>query len=542
MTDNRMQLAPPVPARLWGDREPPWVPDTVGRRAKTAEAPWKPDPDPDFPDTVFDGGRIGDLRVMACAARGAKHRFEGAARQDAAMAVSAAGWALAAVADGVGSVPGSHFAAGGAVRAALGGLSRDIEVRGAGAFERGPALFKYLCGELEQFEGPKTTLTVGAVASAPDAEGNYGWWVARVGDSPAYVLSGGRLVALFDTEREDEFGTATAALPTLDLKAAYRERRGRLRPGEALVLVSDGIGDLLTTDLARAANHEGPIADDAIEYFALKWQREPDPVDFLRHTQTRRRTFDDDRSAAVFWTAPAPVPQPPTLRPGAALRSARRAFQDIELSAARFGDLEIRSAVSKGAAGRHERRSRLCLLSSGERLVVIAAAALDPTAPAPVDRWTRRLRETTEWLVESQALDWTAVVWSRALQSLAEETEFDPRNLATAILSIEPGPSGADYSLSVSEGLAVTLAGAGLSNDIAEHRQPESVYPDAQHGTEFHFYADRLAPDQTLLLTNGVDPAAIAKSEPRPGPLQALGLLQKPVGGDRLIATVWSEG
>jgi hypothetical protein len=413
---------------------------------------------------------------------------------------------------------------------------------GAGAFERGTALFKYLCLELEKLEGPKTTLTIGAVAAEPDPEGNYGWWVARVGDSPAYVLSGGRLIPLFDNERTDEFGTATAALPTRDLKDAFREQRGWLRPGEALVLVSDGIGDLLATDLARAANNEGPIADDAIEYFALQWQEEPDPVDFLRQTQTRRRTFDDDRSAAVFWTAPAPAPQPPTLRPGAGLRTARRAFQDIELSAARSGDLEIRSAVSKGAAAQHERRSRLSLLSSGDRLVVIAVAALDPALPAPVDQWTRRLRETTEWLVASQALDWTAVVWSRALQSLAEETEFDPRNLATAVLSIEPGPAGADYSLSVSDGLAVTLAGAGLSEDIADHRPPESIYPDAQHGTEFNFYADRLAPAQTLLLTNGVDPAAIAKSEPRPGPLQALGLLQKPAGGDRLIATVWSEG
>ena len=543
MTDNRMQLTPPAPARLWGDREPPWVPDTVGRRAKTAEAPWKPDPDPDFPDTVFDGGRVGDISVMACAARGAKHRFEGAARQDAAMAASAAGaWALAAVADGVGSVPGSHVAATTAVRAAVAELSRGIELMGDRALGRGVELFKYLSLELEKLEGPKTTLTLGAVAAAPDADGNYAWWVARVGDSPAYVLSGGRLIALFEHEREDEFGTATAALPTRSLKGAYRDDSGWLRPGEVLVLVSDGIGDLIATDQARAANQEGPIADDATEYYARQWQREPDPVDFLRHTQTRRRTFDDDRSAAVFWTAPAQAPRPPTLRPGSALRTRTRAVQDAELSAARFGDLEIRGAVSKGAAAQHERRSRLSLLPSGDRLVVIAAAALDPAAPAPVDRWARRLRETTEWMRASPALDWTAIVWSRALQSFAEEPDFEPGNLATAILSIEPGPAGADYTLSVSAGLSATIAGAGLSKGIAEHRPPEGVYPDPQHGTEFHFYADRLAPDQTLLLSSGVDPVVIAESEPRPGPLQALGLLQGPSGGDRLIATVWSEG
>jgi serine/threonine protein phosphatase PrpC len=541
MTDHRLELPPPGPARIWGDRGP-WVPDTVGRRGKTAEAPWKTDPDPDFPDTVFDGGRVGDVTVMACAARGAKHRFEGAARQDAAMAVTAAGaWALAAVADGVGSVPDSHLAATAAVRTALGELARGVELIGAEALLRGPALFKQLCLRLERLEGPKTTLTLGAVAAAPDAEGNYQWWVARIGDSPAYLLHGGRLTALFANEREDEYGTATAAMPTRDLKGAYREQHGRLRPGQALVLVSDGIGDLIATDERRAAAKDGPIDDDAAEYYARHWQQEPSPVDFLRQTQTRRRTFDDDRSAAVFWTAPASAPQASTLRPGTSLRTGPQAVQDIEMSAARTGTLEIRTAVTKGAASQRERRSRISVIPHGDRLVVIAVAAA-ARADAPVDRWIRRLRKAAKWLEDAHASpDWTAIVWSRALQSFAEEPDFDPRGLATAVLSLEPTAAGADYTLSVSAGLAVSIAGAGLHQAIADLRPPEGVYPDPHHGGEFRLYADQLAPAQTLLLTNGVDPARIAGTEPRPGPLQALAILQAEPAEDGLIATVWSE-
>jgi hypothetical protein len=541
MTDNRIELTPPPAMRIWGDQEPLWAPETVGRRAKTAETPWKIDPDPDFPDTVFDSGRVGDVRVMACAARGAKHRYEGTARQDAAMAAYAGDWALAAVADGVGSVPDSHRAATVAVRSCLATLAHRIEFAGANALLSGAAVFKHVSTELERLGGPKTTLTVAAVSAVPDQGGNYEGWVARVGDSPAYVLADGRFLPLFPEERADEFGTGTDALPTGRLRAERSEKRIRLRSGQALALVSDGIGELIGTDDRRAASHEGPIPDDIREYYLNEWRCEPHPVDFIRQTQTRRRTYDDDRSAAVLWPVPGSAPTAPTLRYGGNLRTWNPAVQDVELSAARHGAIEVRTAVTKGAPSDRERRSRIILAASGDRIVVVAAVAV-PGAPALVDRWTKALRSFAEGMPpDLPSLDWTALVWHRAQLSLAEEPDFDPAALSTAVLCLEPSGTGVHYTLSVSAGISAAIAERGVSRPIADVREPENTYLDRASGAEWFDYADQLGPEQRLQLTHGIDPAHAAAAE-RPGPMQTFGLLQGGSDGDdRLIVTAWSE-
>lgn len=543
MSEHELRLPPLRPATVWGDCEPPWVPDTVGSRGRTAEAPWKPGPDPDHPDTVFERGRIGDVSVMAAAARGAKHRFEGALRQDSALACSAAGeWALAAVADGVGSVPGSHLASEAAVRLCLAELSVRLERSGADAFRQGPALFKHVAVELLKLKGPRTTLTVGAVAAAPDADGYHHFWTARVGDSPAYVLGSGNPIPQFVSEREDEYGTATAAMPTMDLRGSLREKRGRLGRGRALMLVSDGIGDLIATDENRAARNGGPIESDVREYFGGHWRKEPAQLDFLRQIQVRRKSFDDDRSAAVLWVSPESEPGEATpLRPGSAFGVGRPLARDLELHAGRLGPLEIRAAASNSRSG--PRRTRVVVDAHADRLVAIAVAPAGPDAGPTVERWTGSLRTMIDRMpTDYRAEDWMPIVWTHALRSLNDDPEFQPGAASSALLCVEPTAEAVHYTLGISAGLSAAIAGAGIHRELAELREPEVIYEGTASEPSMRLYSDRLEENQTLLLTHAIDPALIAKDHLRPGPLQTLDLLRNGSRDDDPFAVVlWGE-
>ncbi|THV43278.1 protein phosphatase 2C domain-containing protein [Glycomyces buryatensis] len=533
MTDRRLDLATPAPRAAWGDREGPWIPDTIGRTARAAEAAWKPDPDPRFPDTVLDHGTVGDITAMACAARGAKHRFEGTSREDAAIAVEAVGsWALAAVADGVGSVHDSRLASEEAVRVFARYMSRRIADSGERALTQGSGLFGEINRALGKLTGPKTTLTVAVVAAHPDGTGRYPFWAASVGDSPAYLISEGETHGLLIAEREDEFGTATAALPNHDIANVFKQIRGELLPGEALMLVSDGIGDLMAS--------EGPQ-----RYFADNWGLVPSPLDLMRQVQVRSRGFDDDRSAAVLWAVPENADKAPSLRPSAAMKPGGPVVRDVELSAAQTRGLEVRAAAARGAVAAAEgraRRSRVSLLEYGDRLVAIATAPVRPDAAEAADLWARTFKETAD---NRPLLDpfedwWAPRVWTQALRSLSEkDPNFDSGAVAATILCVEPASDGmVDYTLSHSAGLSASIAGAGLHRELAELRSPEHHHDYGEH--ELWIYSDRLAEDQTLLLTYGIDPACIAEADSRPGPLQTFDVVDRETGDDdQFMVAVW---
>lgn len=537
MAEERLDLAPPVALPKWGDREPPWIPDTVGNRAKAAEAVWKIDADPRFPDSVLDEGAVGDVTVMACAVRGAKHRYEGSSREDAAMATSAAGaWALAAVADGVGSVPDSRKASELAVQTFTTELSRRLELFGPDSVGHGEGLFKAVNFALERLGGPKTTLTAAAVAAQPDEQGRYPFWVARVGDSPAYVIRDGELQPLFESEREDEFATTTAAMPTRELRRHFRPRNGHLLPGEALMLASDGIGDLM-------------IAEKARHYFASKWSEVPSPVDFMRQVQVRSRTFDDDRSAAVLWAAPdRNGAAPNALRPSAQALPDHPTARDIEVRAAKVRGIEVRAVARRGpvaaAAGR-PRTARVALADHSDKLVAIAACESGSGEDTGVaDLWTRTLLEYVgRFPPDYPSQGWPSVVWTHALRSLAEE-DFDPRLLSSALVCAEPAANGGVlYTVGVAGPLTVSVVGAGLDVELADMREPDDRYGDRSGTMELLVYIDRLEDDQALLVRGGTDGAGLVREmRAKPGPLQTLGVLE-PDGGasDLLAVAMWGE-
>ena len=280
----------------WGDQGS-FLPKTIGKRARAAEVPWLLTQVYEVPDTVLDGGRLGPLEIRAASVRGTSHRCDGAARQDAMGVVSyQQSYLVVAVADGLGSAPDSHRGAALAVASSLDYLSwtleqqRPVDVDLVSAID---AADRAIRAAGSRPEDRATTLTV-AVVSVEPYQGGHDFLAARIGDSPALVLSEGEFQHLFDRRSSDMYETATACLPNRD--GAVQMVDGRLQPGQALALVSDGVGVPLTVPEIGG-------------YVAESWAEPPGPVEFLHTLQFRARSFDDDRSAVVVW-APAPEAGP----------------------------------------------------------------------------------------------------------------------------------------------------------------------------------------------------------------------------------------
>ncbi|MPZ80023.1 MAG: SpoIIE family protein phosphatase [Actinophytocola sp.] len=269
---------------VWGDQGV-FRPRELGPPSLAARMPWRLDPVADVPDTVVEAGRVGALEVRAASTRGTSHRFDGVVRQDAVGVTELGGrYVLAAVADGVGAAADAHRGAQLAVRHALGYLAWALP--GAAAVDLGHAL--RAADRAVREDGPEpgsrsTTLTV-ALVELGSAQHRY--QVARVGDSPAFLLADGAFRPLFDPRVGEIVDPRTDSLPSPRRPA--ETAAGVLAAGQALVLASDGIGV--------------PVQEtEAGAYLATAWVEPPGPVAYLHQLQFDLRTFDDDRTAVVVW-------------------------------------------------------------------------------------------------------------------------------------------------------------------------------------------------------------------------------------------------
>jgi serine/threonine protein phosphatase PrpC len=265
------------------------------------------------PDSVLDGGTAGGLIARAASLRGDDHRYEGEGRQDSVglwplacdTAISDTGSVLlAAVADGVGSLPLSHLGSAAACRlvrrhaaerlealvetertAALVSACRDTAAdiaagMRAAADERGLAA-----------ERLATTLVAALVV--PAAEGRSARaTVFAVGDSSASVLRDGVWWPCLPVED----GTETAEVanaPTYALPAHARQVAVAVTPlqsGDVLALCSDG--------LAR------PMLNASVRDRLAEWWgggRVPSLPEFYWQLSFRAQTFGDDRSVVCVW-------------------------------------------------------------------------------------------------------------------------------------------------------------------------------------------------------------------------------------------------
>lgn len=292
---SRVQSTTSSPRRYrssWGDRGS-FAPRTIGKRARAAEVAWQLAPACDVPDTVLDGGRLGPLEVRAASTRGTSHRCDGTVRQDAlGLLTHRDGFLLAAVADGLGSASDSHRGAQLAVTHSLDYVSWALDRRRMSEVDLEAAIDA--ADRAIRAAGPRpeeraSTLTV-AVTSVEPYDFCHEFRVARVGDGSAFLLSDGEFRQLFGGKDADVHDTRTACLS--DRAGAVEMVESRLEPGQALVLVSDGVGIPLTVP-------------EIATYLAECWSEPPGPVEFLHAMQFRAKSFDDDRSAVVIWAPKA---------------------------------------------------------------------------------------------------------------------------------------------------------------------------------------------------------------------------------------------
>jgi serine/threonine protein phosphatase PrpC len=277
------------------------------------------------PDTTIDGASLGSIDYRAVSLRGFSHWAKKEPRQDAyLLRISANGqWLVGCVADGVSQPKYSHMAADIACRE----ITRHI----AAALDEQPAItapddWRKLAEELPWQQAvdqasavmiakastgerdPEharpldahtvratmaTTAVSFAVAVAPAEDGQLPYsLVVAAGDSSALILSSGRWhpVTAMKNAGSDLASNAVRALPR-DVQVT--PITGYLPPGDALVLVTDGIGDPMGTGTGEVG-----------QFLAAHWSRPPDLFAFASHAAFYRRGFADDRTAVAVWHEP----------------------------------------------------------------------------------------------------------------------------------------------------------------------------------------------------------------------------------------------
>lgn len=304
----------------WIVGDPGLQPQTILRPAEIA---------PGRADTTFDGARLADIEYRAVSLRGLSHSAVGDPRQDSYLLriTDDKRWLVGCVADGVSQPKYSHMAADIACREitrhiaeALNGCPRvndsdDWRKLAVGlpwqrAVDNASAAIvtKASAGFLtpENGEPPDAgivrtamaTTAVGfAVGTTANEDGMIPWALAVAsGDSSALVLSRGRWCPVTPVKNADSDMISNAVL-ALPRSVEVAPVSGFLQPGEALVVVTDGIGDPL-----------GKGTGEVGRFLGAHWSRPPDLVAFAAHAAFYRRGFADDRTAAVVWHHPGTEP------------------------------------------------------------------------------------------------------------------------------------------------------------------------------------------------------------------------------------------
>ena len=301
-----------------------WVIGDPGRQPETVAVP--AEVAGGRPDTTCDGARLGDLDYRAVTLRGLSHCVAGKPRQDAYLLRISANreWLVGCVADGVSVAAFSHIAADVACReitrvvtdalasqppvtepGAWGKLVSDLPWQEAVDQASAAIVTRASAGLPQREPGSqpgarevRATMATTAVAfvvaatKTPDGLAPFGVAVAS-GDSSALMLSEGRWHPLTEVKNADS-DIASNAVLALPREVTVTPLSGFLRPGEALVVVSDGIGDPL-------GQGTGAVG----QFLAARWSHPPDLFSFTTQAAFYRKGFTDDRTVAAVWHRPA---------------------------------------------------------------------------------------------------------------------------------------------------------------------------------------------------------------------------------------------
>lgn len=314
-------LPPEVPGAFSASSEP-WPPD-IGdpgswrhtRAALLSEPLFRP-------ACVLDAGVLGGLAVRAASIRGQGHRFGGTTdigktRQDDYGIGSARGnaWLIVLVADGVSNSQHPHRAASLAVRVGTRAIGEHLDSgespetinwalvtdRISSAIVRDalrssgttlPDDSRVEAAQLQNLAQVMATTAIAAVVGTrPDETGTVPYHVATLaGDSSAALLSAGAWTPLVGAKAAVEGVVNSSVTPLPGASFSGPPLSGKIHPGSALFLMTDGLGD--------------PFGDGSGEvgrFLASKWATPRDVYLFAGELDFFRRTFDDDRTCVGVW-------------------------------------------------------------------------------------------------------------------------------------------------------------------------------------------------------------------------------------------------
>ena len=270
---SQAEAGRPVPGR-------PLARPVLGRPSAAAEAEPALNSGGDAAGAAWrvDWGSAGWCTLRVASVAGVRHRLAGEGSDDSYAWVHDEYALAVAVADGVGSVPGS---AATAARACVTAVRDALACREGSPLQAVRAALEGANGVSEG--GGATTLVVALLLR----EG--GGAIARVGDSSAWTIDAqGVAVELFvppDPERAD---TTTAALPVVDLDPEVRSLTSD--ETKLLVLVTDGIADPW---------RDGPTT--VAPAFSAALSTPPDPLQLLSLVDFSRQGCHDDRTLLGVW-------------------------------------------------------------------------------------------------------------------------------------------------------------------------------------------------------------------------------------------------
>ncbi len=255
-----------------------------------------------------DGGESADFGVRAASVAGVSHRLSGRRCEDAyAWALPGPGRLVLVIADGVSTAGRGAEGAEIAVSTAV-----DHLLASSTGGEMGcEAAVRAASEELVRVGGASAVelSTTVVVALISTAETGAEVALARVGDSTAFVLRGGKWSELFaDPDQEAMRGALVEVLP-LGSRAgpgAVETSSVTLLPDTALALLTDGVADPLR-------DGPGTVAPALAEILQGALRGELAPLDLARAADFSRRGCQDDRTVLVAWVrAPSRSDDEPT--------------------------------------------------------------------------------------------------------------------------------------------------------------------------------------------------------------------------------------
>jgi hypothetical protein len=299
----------------------------LGAQHTVRQAVWGPqDPGGHRPDYLVDSGWAGPTaHVSAASVRGTAHYQYGDPRQDTYNLAVEGRWLIVVVADGVSEGDFSHLAADRAARTASNLVRQALSDQALGPDQidwatisartrssvrtfainvlkpshKGVPTPDDKITDHQLAVHMSTTCELLVVDTEPDQDGVLAWWrVTLAGDGACYLLDPEQGWLAVDLSHDpDAHQINLAVIPFPEDAGVPEVLRGRAAPGQAVVVCTDGVGDLI----GRGALPVG-------RYLHKQWREPCLPGAFLDTLNVVNVNGHDDRTAVVVWVTKEGIP------------------------------------------------------------------------------------------------------------------------------------------------------------------------------------------------------------------------------------------